>query len=276
MGGKIMSALISAADLQKILGQPHLKLLDASYHLPPSTQGIAGALDFDIDDVAVHHAPFAHTIPPAHIFSDKVGALGIGNDDLVIVYDRSGISMAAARVWWMFRLFGHDNVKILDGGLPAWIRAGHAVEEKPLKKPPAAFEAAFQPHLVKLTDQIEENVSARNFILLDARDAGRFKGDVPDPRPHVRAGHIPGALNVPFTSLLNPDGTMKPKDQLEKSFHAAATPLESNLACSCGSGVTACVVALALYELGRPDVAVYDGSWTEWGSNSALPVAKGH
>jgi thiosulfate/3-mercaptopyruvate sulfurtransferase len=295
-----MSALISAADLRKILsplsrlagegwgegvatqetspaGQERvIKILDASYHLPPSLQGIPGALDFDIDDIADRQAPFPHTIPSEKTFSEKTGALGIGNDDLVIVYDRNGISMAAARAWWMFRLFGHEKVKILNGGLSAWIRAGYALAEKSsAAPPPAVFKATFKPSLLKLLDQVKENIATKSFTLLDARDAGRFKGDTPEPRPHVQAGHIPDSISMPYMTLINPDGTLKPKDQLEKAFQTAPLARKGSLACSCGSGVTACVVALALYELGRPDVAVYDGSWTEWGSNPLLPKAKG-
>lgn len=271
-----MSALISAVELNKILGQPQVKVLDASYHLPPSLQGIPGARDFDIDDVADREAPLPHTIPSPEAFAEKAGALGIGNNDLVVVYDRGGIYMAAARAWWMFRLFGHDNVKILDGGLPAWIKAGYATEEKISAPPaPAAFKADYRPELVKFLDQVEGNIAAKKFTLLDARDAGRFAGTAPEPRPHVAAGHIPGSVSMPFAQLLNPDGTLKAREQLEKSLQAAHISLQDRLACSCGSGVTACVVALALYELGHRDAAVYDGSWTEWGSNPGLPKAKG-
>ncbi|MCE9508493.1 MAG: sulfurtransferase [Alphaproteobacteria bacterium] len=271
-----MSALISAAELKKILGQKHVKVLDASYHLPPSAQGIPGARDFDIDDVADTQAPFAHTVPSPQLFAEKTGALGIGNDDLVVVYDRSGIYMAASRAWWMFRLFGHENVKILDGGLPAWIKTGYATEEKSsIAPPPAVFKAAFKSHLLKQLEQIKGNIAAKNFTLLDARDAGRFTGETPDPRPQVESGHIPDSLSTPFMQFINPDGTLKTKDELEKALQNARVSLQDKLACSCGSGVTACVVALALYELGRKDAAVYDGSWTEWGSNPALPKAKG-
>lgn len=253
-----MSALISPAELQKILHQPDVKILDASYGLPPSSQGIPGVVDFDIDDVADPDASFAHTIPTADIFADKLGNRGIGNDDLVIVYDRNGLAMAAARAWWLFRLFGHSKVKVLNGGLPAWTRAGGAVVEKSAGVPtPAPFEASFKADLFKSLDQIEENMHTKNFTLLDARDAGRYGGKPPN-------GHIPGSLNIPFFSLLNPDGTLQSPENLEKIFLAAAVPLQDTLACSCGSGVTACVVALALHELGRKNVAVYDGSWTEW------------
>ena len=271
-----MSALISAAELQKILNQAHVKILDASYHLPPSAQAIPGAQDFDIDDIADSRAPFAHTIPTAKTFAEKVGALGISNDSLVIVYDRSGISMAAARAWWMFRLFGHENVRVLDGGLPAWLKAGYALQEKSSRPPtPAIFHAVFKPHLLKMLEEVKENLTTKNFTLLDARDAGRFSGDTPEPRPHIQSGHIPDSLSTPFVQFINPEGTLKSGDQLKKPFQAAYVNLQGSLACCCGSGVTACVIALALYELGRDNVAVYDGSWTEWGSHPDLPKVKG-
>lgn len=270
-----MSALINAAELKDILMQPQVRILDASYGLPPSPLGIPGAIDFDIDDIADPAAPLAHTIPPEKVFAGKVGKLGIGNDALVIVYDRAGIYMAASRAWWMFRLFGHENIRVLDGGLPAWIRAGGAVAKKDRPPPAAAFKTRIIPERIKFLNQIKDNLEDRHFTVLDARDAGRFSGETPDPRPHVQSGHIPGSLNVPFMSLLNPDGTLKPRDHLEKTLQTARVPLKNALACSCGSGVTACVIALALYELGDTEAAVYDGSWTEWGSSPVLPKAKG-
>lgn len=256
-----MSALVTAAELKTLLQQHNTRVLDASYNLPPSPTGIPGAQDFNIDDVADPIAPFAHTIPTEEIFAAKVSALGIGNDDLVVVYDRGGIAMAAARAWWMFRLFGHENVKILDGGLPAWLKAGNVVVKKGANLPaPALFTVKFRPELLKLNNQMLENVTAKKFSVIDARDSKRFQ-----------AGHIPGSASVPYASLLNPDNTLKPKGDLEKTIRAP----QGSIACTCGSGVTACVVALALYQLGRRDAAVYDGSWTEWGADPATPKAQG-
>jgi thiosulfate/3-mercaptopyruvate sulfurtransferase len=255
----MIPALISAADLAKLLPAPHVKLLDASYKLPAFPAGIPGAIDFDIDDVADPYAPFAHTVPPAHIFAEKAGALGIGNDDLVVVYDRAGIAMAAARAWWMFRLFGHDNVRILDGGLPAWVRGGFATAPKNPPPSPKRFAAHLRPELLRSTEEMKNNLGGREFAILDARDAARFS-----------LGHIPGALSAPYSTLLNPDATLKPKEALREIL-----PVQDSIICSCGSGVTACVIALSLFELGHKNAAVYDGSWTEWSADPALPQERG-
>lgn len=265
------SALISAAELKNL---SQARVLDASYNVPPSAMGIPGALDFDIDDVADAQSPFAHTVPPAEVFARKVGAMGIGNDDPVVVYDRNGIAMAAARAWWMFRLFGHDDVRVLDGGLPAWEKSGGMIGAKAPQYNIAAecggvesasvtsvpFKAHFRPELLKTFGQMADNATRGTFAVYDARDAARF-----------RNGHIPGAVSLHYAGLINPDGTLKPKDALAEIF----TALPERIASSCGSGVTACVIALALYELGRGDVAVYDGSWTEWNAQGALPKAEG-
>lgn len=258
------SALISATELKDLLSKPHVKVLDASYNLPPASMGIPGTRDFNIDDIADPVAPFAHTVPTEEIFAAKVRALGIGNDDLVVLYDRGGIAMAASRAWWMFRLFGHDNVKILNGGLNAWTQAGYAIGEKAADTPaPAIFTTKFRPELLKLVDQMNDNIQRKDFTVIDARDSKRFE-----------AGHIPNALSIPYASIVD-NGALKAKPELEKAFKNAGADLKKKITCSCGSGVTACVIALALHELGHKDAAIYDGSWTEWGASPALPKASG-
>lgn len=274
------SALISAAELQKIIGAPTTRVLDASYGLPPLPVRIADARDFDIDDIADPAAPLAHTVPSAEVFAQKISALGISNGDTVVVYDRAGMHMSAARAWWMFRLFGHENVRVLNGGLPAWVEAGLAVTPRPDTLPPVApgnFTAQMNPALLKLQNQIFENIDAKEFTLLDARDARRYSGDMGEPRPGAQSGHVPGSYSMPFTDLLNDEtGLLRDADEITAIFAEKNIDLSRPLACTCGSGVTACVVALALHEIGHGDAAVYDGSWSEWGANAALPKKQGY
>jgi len=259
------TAIITASELKTLLTEPTTKVLDASWNLPPSNLGIPGARDFNIDDVADPIAPYAHTVPTEEIFADKVRALGISNNDLVVVYDRNGISMAAARAWWMFRLFGHENVKVLDGGLSSWTMTGYLTTEKSTDIPtPGIFAAKLNPDLLKQTLQMNDNISGKKFSVIDARDAQRFA-----------LGHIPHSSSVPYAALIDTLGTLKSKRDLEKVFAEAKTDLHQKIACTCGSGVTACVLALALYELGHKEAAVYDGSWTEWSSIAKLPKATG-
>jgi thiosulfate/3-mercaptopyruvate sulfurtransferase len=268
-----MTALISAAALEKILHQPDVRILDASYGLPPFAQGIPGAIDFDIDAVANLSAPLPHTIPSAETFEKAVGGMGISNNTTVIVYDRAGMAMAASRVWWMFRLFGHDNVSVLDGGLPAWLKAGYPLSDKNTHPEPAAFNALYRPHLFRDKQQMVDNLGNPAFRVLDARDRARFTGEAKEPRPGISSGHIPGAFSVPFVTLLNADGTLKQGDALRA---AMGDNITENITCSCGSGVTACVIALALHTLGHENTAIYGGSWTEWGGDASLPKKTGH
>lgn len=259
-----MTALISAAELKTLIGQKNVKILDASYNQPASPAAIPGAIDFDIDKVADPNAPFAHTVPSAEVFAAKVGALGISNDDTVVVYDRNGVSMAAARAWWMFRLFGHENVKILDGGLPAWVKAGNPTGEKAAAITPATFTPKPRNELFKRIEQVADNLLRKQFIVVDARDSKRFTD-----------GHIPSSLNVPYATLITPEGALKPKEELQKILAEGHVDLNKKITCTCGSGVTACVIALALHEVGHPNASVYDGSWTEWSASSITPKMQG-
>jgi thiosulfate/3-mercaptopyruvate sulfurtransferase len=271
-----MSALVTADELDNLLEQPRVRVLDASYGQAFFPLGIAGAVDFNIDDIANPHSPFAHTVPSAAIFAEKMGKLGLRNNDLIIVYDRSGIAMAAARAWWMFRLYGHNNVKILDGGLPAWIDAEFPLAEKSAEAEGSSFTATFQAPLLKQLEDIHDNLRSKEFIVLDARDPLRYAGEAADPRPNVQTGHIPASINVPFFNLLNENGTLKSVAELKEIFQTAQVPLNLPLTCSCGSGVTACVIALALFELGIEKTSIYDGSWAEWGADADLPKTKGY
>lgn len=273
------TALISASELLDILDKPDVKILDGSYGLPEIPVKIGNAIDFDIDDVADPNAPLAHTLPSPEFFAAKVGDMGISNDDTVIVYDRAGMHMAAARVWWMFRVFGHDKVRILDGGLPAWVEHDFPLtpkEDTPQKQIPARFDATFRPQLFKKKEDILNNISSQEFSVLDARDGARYTGTAPEPRPGMTGGHIPGSLSLPFMTLVDHDsGLMRKQDELMEIIHRSGFDADKPVAISCGSGVTACMVALALYQTGHPDAAIYGGSWTEWGGDSALPKNKG-
>lgn len=272
-----MNALISAEELLALLDKPGVRLLDASYGQPPAGIRIDHAQDFDIDAVADRKAALPHTLPSPEDFAVHAGALGISNGDHVIVYDRAGVAMAAARAWWMFRIFGHEKIQILDGGLPAWLAKGYPVHPKTGGKAPqtAAYKASYLARLFKDRQDILGNLDRQDFTVLDARDAKRYSGEAPEPRPGVAGGHIPGSLSVPYAALINPEtGLFRENKELEECLRHVdrARPL----AVSCGSGVTACVVALALHRLGRDDVAVYDGSWAEWGGDASLPRKKGN
>lgn len=270
-----MKALISAAELKEIFEKPGVRLLDASYGLPPSDIRIGKAQDFDIDEVADPNATFAHTLPTPTAFADAAEKLGISNGDHVIVYDRSGVAMAAARVWWMFRTFGHDKVQVLDGGLPAWANAGYPVTEKTDEiLPRGTFKPAFKAELFKKREDIVQNLTDKSFTVLDARDPRRYSGEMPEPRPGMESGHIPGSLSLPYASLIdNQTGLFKTGDALKSAL--ASVDTSKPVAISCGSGVTACVVALGLHNLGHTDAAVYGGSWAEWGGDASLPKTKG-
>lgn len=268
-------ALISPQELAAILHQPNVRVVDATYGQPPSGLGIEKAVHFDIDLIADTAAPQAHTIPSAEVFADEVGKLGIGNNDQVIVYDQTGMAFAAARVWWMFRLFGHDNVRVLDGGLPAWRAAGLPLVPKSAAPQPVFFTATYRPALYKRREDMLANINDSSFAVLDARDPRRFSGQIPEPRPGMASGHIPGSHNAFFGSLIDPDtGRLHTPDALKQHFAHENLPTTGTIACTCGSGVTACVVALALHEMGNPDVAIYGGSWSEWATTPGMPVEK--
>jgi len=270
-----MNALISAAELKEIFEQPGVRLLDASYSLPPTGTRIGKAQDFNIDAVADPDAEFAHTLPSPTVFADWAERLGVSNGDHVIVYDRAGIAMAASRAWWMFRIFGHDKVQVLDGGLPAWQNAGYPTTEKTGEIPPrGVFKPSFRAELFKTRDDILKNLDEKSFTVLDARDPRRYSGEAPEPRPGMESGHIPGSFNTPYASLIDPQtGLVKSTEGLKASL--AHIDTSKPVAISCGSGVTACVVALGLHQLGHKDAAVYGGSWAEWGGDASLPKTKG-
>ena len=249
-----------------------VRYVDATWFMPGAGDAAAafacehvpGAVFFDIEQVADRSSPLPHMLPSAAEFARAVGRLGIGNDDDVVVYDAHGV-MSAPRAWWTFRVFGHDRVTVLDGGLPGWRREGRAVESGAVSPPPARFEARYRPQLVRTREQVLAAARSGEEQIVDARSAGRFAGRDPEPRPGLRSGQIPGSLNVPFTTVLD-GGRFKPPEALRAVFRDAGVDPARPTICTCGSGITACVLAYALYLLGNSGAAVYDGSWAEWGA----------
>ena len=273
-------AVVSTEWLAKHLGESDVRVVDGTWHMPQlrrdaraefSIEHIPGAVFFDIDGIADHATSLPHMLPTAEAFADAVGALGIGTDDRVVVYDVRGV-ISAARVWWTFRAFGHDAVAVLDGGLRAWKAEGRPMasgEPSPTRR---RFRARPRPELVRDLAAMRANLGTRAEQVVDARSRGRFAGTEAEPRAGLRAGHIPGSLNVPYETLYRPDGTLLPPDALRAAFADAGVDLAKPITTTCGSGVTASVLALGLHVIGRPDAAVYDGSWTEWGGRADTPV----
>jgi thiosulfate/3-mercaptopyruvate sulfurtransferase len=285
--------IISADDLHDLLNSPdaqNVKLLDATYVLPNSPdnprmsfqkQRIGNAQYFDIDDIADHSSQFSHMLPSPDVFEKKVDALGVSSSDLVVVYGQSGMVMGPARAWWMFRAMGHDNVCVLDGGLLSWLREGFALNTAPPQVPDVrSFNARFRPELVLDMAQMASAAEDEKSVIVDARPEARFAGSAPEPRANLRSGHIPGSMNVPATSLINPEtGGLKTRSELADIFSSLPTPIQKasdyKYITTCGSGVTACVVALAMHNLGILNIPVYDASWSEWGlSDSGQPTEK--
>jgi thiosulfate/3-mercaptopyruvate sulfurtransferase len=272
-------ALVSTDWLAERLGAPDVKVADATYFLPTMRRDaraeygeahIPGAVFFDIDDIADADDPLPHMLPDAAKFSSRVRKLGLGDGVRIVLYDNNRYS-ASARAWWMFRVFGHDDVAVLDGGLAKWRAEGRPVDDAVVTPREAHFTARRNNLLVRDLEQMRANLVSRRELVMDARAAGRFAGTEPEPRAGLRSGHIPGSVCVPYTDLIRPDGTLKPADELRRRFETAGAD-QRPIAATCGSGVTAGTLALALYEIGVPEVAVYDGSWTEWGGRADTPV----
>ncbi|XP_067325315.1 3-mercaptopyruvate sulfurtransferase isoform X1 [Anolis sagrei] len=271
-------ALVSAKWVSEAIksSQPGLavRLLDASWYLPKMKRDpriefeerhIPGAAFFDIDQCSDRASPYDHMLPTAGDFAEYVGKLGVSNDSHVVVYDASDQGLfSAPRVWWMFRIFGHDAVSLLDGGLKNWLREGYPVSSGKSRSAPAEFHASLDKSMVKTHKDIKENIESRHFQVVDARAAGRFRGVEPEPREGIEPGHIPGSVNIPFTDFLTEEGLEKSPEKIQSLFQEKKVDLSKPLVATCGSGVTACHVALGAYLCGKPDVAIYDGAWVEW------------
>ncbi len=275
------SPLVDADWLAANIGAPDLVVLDASWYLPATRRDgraefleehIVGAAFFDIDSVADHSTALPHMLPDAESFARAVGALGVGDGDRVVVYDGDGVT-SSPRAWWMFRVFGHQRVWVLDGGLPAWIAAGYELEAGEASPKPKVFSARFQPNLVASLDDVRAALDDRSASVVDARSAGRFAARQPEPWPVVHLGHMPGALNLPWAEAVAA-GSLKSPEALAAAFAAAGVDLDSPIITTCGSGVTAAILTLALARLGRPLGRLYDGSWAEWGARADLPAVR--
>lgn len=275
--------LVSTEWLAEHLDAPDVRVVDASWHMPAAQRDpaaeflqthIPGAVFFDIDDIADETSDLPHMIPTAAKFASKVKKLGLGDGARIVVYDSIGI-LPAARAWWHFRAMGHEDVVVLDGGLPKWLTEGRPVESGPAAPQERPFTPRWQADIYRSLEQMRAIVERGDEQVIDARAAGRFEGKDPEPRAGLRGGHMPGARNIPLSALLAADATMLPADQLKAVFEKAGVDIARPVVSTCGSGITAAVVALALFRLGQPRSAVYDGSWTEWGGLADTPVETG-
>jgi thiosulfate/3-mercaptopyruvate sulfurtransferase len=278
--------LVETSWLDERLDAPDIIILDGSMHLPTANRDafaeykashIPAAMFFDINDIADEKSSLPHMLPSAAKFASRMRKMGIGDGMRIVVYDSEGL-YSAARVWWMFRAMGHQDVAVMNGGLKKWKAEGRPVTDEVTQlRTPRHFTARLHAELVRDRDDVMALLASKTTTqIVDARAAARFKGEVPEPRAGLRSGHIPGSKNVPFATLLNADGTLKSESELAEIFKAAGVDPMKPVVASCGSGVTAGVIALALAKLGQTNAAVYDGSWTEWGMETAgTPVTTG-
>jgi thiosulfate/3-mercaptopyruvate sulfurtransferase len=275
--------LVSTAWLAQRLADPALRVIDASWHMPGSGRDakaefaaghIPGARFFDIDEIADLRSPLPHMAPPVEKFVSRMRAMGVGDGHQVVVYDQTGV-FSAPRVWWTFRLMGKPDVAVLDGGLPKWRAEGRPVTTAPAEIRERHMTAQREPARVADVTEVARASKLGTWTIVDARPSERFRGEAPEPRPGLRSGHIPRSRSLWYGHLLNADGTMKGPAGLREAFDSAGVDLARPVITTCGSGVSAAILSLALERIGKTDHALYDGSWTEWGGFDDLPIAKG-
>ena len=279
-----LPGLVSTEWLAGRLGQAGLRVLDASWYLPTAGRDahaeylaghLPGALFFDLDAVSDPDTALPHMLPPSQAFARTMTALGLRDGDDLVVYDGTGANMSAARAWWMFRVFGHPAVAVLDGGLAKWRREGRPLETGTVSLPAGGFTATLDRRAVRDLDDLRDNLRTQREQVVDMRPAGRFSSADPEPRPGLRGGHIPGSRSLPYLDLVAADGTLLPPDALRRRIRQAGVDPARPLVATCGSGTSACTLIHALHLLGHDQAALYDGAWTEWGGREDTPVSTG-
>ncbi len=275
--------LISADEALSLSGEPGVRFADATWYLPnvPSSayeayqeDHIPGSVYFDIDAIAESGSDLPHTFPSLETFSECVGNLGISETDCVVVYDRSNF-VASARAWWMFRSFGHQKIRVLDGGLLAWKRAGGLTDDRPTEVNRTTYAGSPAGDSVILREELSANLHDQSMAILDARSYGRFSGNEPEPRPGLRGGHIPGSLNMYYGDIVDSDGFMKSSDQIAELLRSLSVSSDKTIVTTCGSGVTAAILLLAIHQSRQDSLRLYDGSWTEWALHPDSPIQTG-